>query len=350
MPKKPGDRVKTDRRDARQLARLMRSGDLTPVYVPAVDDEAIRDLSRAREDTLRDLKAAKLRLTAFLLRHDSRYTGRANWRPAHLRWLSAVVCPTPAQQIVFQEYVQTVTEQTERLGRLELALHEQGQTWRLAPVVEALQALRGVQFTVAVTTVAELGDLPRVENPRQLMNSLGLTPAEYSRGGRRQQGSLTKTGNTHARRALVEGAWAYRYPAKVSRHLQLRLEKLPQARQAISWKAQVRLCKRYRQLMAKGKNAHQVVVAIARELRAFMWAIAKHIAVPPKAERRLLVCSQSTTRFSRLSEEAPPRCGATLGSVTRPQGTLVPRMRQAPDGGKAGGSQPTEISVINRRV
>jgi hypothetical protein len=235
------------------------------VYVPAVDDEAIRDLSRAREDTLRDLKAAKLRLKAFLLRHDIRYTGRANWSPAHLRWLSEVVCPTPAQQIVFQEYVQTVTEQSERLGRLELELHEQVKTWRFAPVVEALQALRGVQCTVAVTTVAELGDLTRFENPRQLMNYLGLTPSEYSSGARRQQGSMTKTGNTHARRALVEGAWAYRYPAKVSRHLQRRLEKLPTAIQATSWKAQVRLCKRYRQLMAKGKNANQVVVAIARD-------------------------------------------------------------------------------------
>ena len=194
IPKKAGDRVKTDRRDAMQLARLMRSGDLTPVYVPAVDDEAIRDLSRAREETLRDLKAAKLRLKAFLLRHDIRSTGRANWSPAHLRWLSEVVCPTPAQQIVFQEYVQTVTEQTERLGRLELELHEQVQTWRLAPVVEALQALRGVQFTVAVTTVAELGDLTRFENPRQLMHYLGLTPSEYSSGARRQQGSITKTG------------------------------------------------------------------------------------------------------------------------------------------------------------
>ena len=265
MPKKAGDRVNTDRRDAMQLARLMRSGDLTPVSVPAVDDEAIRDLSRAREETLRDRKAAKLRLKAFLLRHDIRSTGRANWRPAHLRWLSEVVCPTPAQQSVFQEDVQTVTEQTERLGRLELELHEQVNTWRFAPVVEALQALRGVQCTVAVTTVAELGDLTRVENPRQLMHSLGLTPSEYASGARRQQGSIPKTGNTHARRALVEGAWAYRYPAKVSRHLQRRLEKLPPAIQAISWKAQVRLCTRYRQRMATGKHAHQVVVAIARE-------------------------------------------------------------------------------------
>jgi len=282
IPKKPGDRVKTDRRDARQLARLMRSGDLTPVYVPAVDDEAIRDLSRAREDTLRDLKAATLRLKAFVLRHDIRSTGRANWSPAHLRWLSEVVCPTPAQQMVFQEYVQTVTEQTERLQRLEHELHEQVKTWRFQPVVEALQALRGVQFTVAVTTVAELGDLTRFANPRPLMHYLGLTPSEYASGARRQQGSITKTGNTHARRALVEGAWAYRYPAKVSRHLQLRLENLPKAIQAISWKAQVRLCKRYRQLLAKGKNANQVVVAIARELSAFMWAIAKQVTMAPK--------------------------------------------------------------------
>ena len=276
IPNKAGDRVKTDRRDARPLARLMRSGDLTPVYVPAVDDEAIRDLSRAREDTLRDLKAAKLR-------HDIRYTGRANWSPAHLRWLSEVVCPTPAQQIVFQEYVQTVTEQTARLQRLEQALHEQVHTWRFQPVVEALQALRGVQFTVAVTTVAELGDLTRFDNPRQLMNYLGLTPSEYASGARRQQGSMTKTGNTHARRALVEGAWAYRYPAKVSRHLQLRLEKLPPAIQGISWQAQVRLGTRYRPRMAPGKQAHQVVVAMARAGSACMGAMAKQVAGSPKA-------------------------------------------------------------------
>jgi transposase len=281
IPKKAGDRVKTDRRDAVQLARLMRSGDLTPVYVPKVEDEAIRDLSRAREDTLRDLKAAKLRLKAFLLRHDIRYTGRATWGPAHLRWLSEVVCPTPAQQIAFQEYIRTVTEHTERLQRLEHELQDQVKAWRLAPVVDALQALRGVQFTVAVTIVAELGDLTRFDNPRQLMSYLGLTPSEYSSGERRRQGAITKAGNSHARRALIEGAWAYRYPAKVSRHLQVRLEKVPKTLQDISWKAQVRLCKRYRQLSARGKHANQVVVAIARELIAFMWAIARHISVIP---------------------------------------------------------------------
>ena len=281
IPKKPGDRVKTNRRDAIKLARLMRSGDLTPVYVPKVEEEAIRDLCRAREDTIRALKAAKFQRNAFLLRHDIRYTGRATWGPAHLRWLSEVVCPTPAQQIVFQEYVRTVTEHTERLERLEQELTDQVQTWRLRSVVDALQALRGVQFVVAVTTVAELGDLTRFDNPRQLMSYLGLTPSEYSTGDRRRQGGITKAGNSHARRALIEGAWAYRYPAKVSRHLQLRLEKVPKPIQDLSWKAQVRLCKRYRQLSARGKNANQVVVAIARELSAFMWAIAQEVPLTP---------------------------------------------------------------------
>jgi transposase len=277
VPKKAGDRVNTDRRDAAQLARLMRSGDLTPVYVPAVEDEAIRDLSRAREDAIRDLKAAKYRLQAFLLRQDIRYEGRATWGPAPLRWLAEVVCPTPAQQIVFQEYVRAVSEHQERLQRPEAALCEQVQAWRLSPLVQALQAMRGVQFTVAVTLIAELGDLTRFDTPRQLMSYPGLTPSEYSSGERRRQGTITKAGNTFARRALIEGAWAYRFPAKVSCHLQARLEKLPKVIQDIAWKAQVRLCKRFRYLMARGKNPNQVVVAIAREMAAFIWAIAREV-------------------------------------------------------------------------
>ena len=277
IPRKPGDRVKTDRRDALALARLMRSGDLTSIYVPQVEDEAVRDLSRGREDALDDLKRSKRRLKSFLLRHDIRYEGRANWNAAHLRWLAQVVCPTPPQQIVFQEYVRAVTEQQERRQRLETELHEAVKSWRLYPVVEAIQALRGVELTGAIILVAELGDLTRFDNPRQLMAYLGLTPSEYSSGERRRQGGITKAGNTHARRALVEGAWAYRYPAKVSRHLQLRLEKVPTEIQAISWKAQVRLCKRYRQLSARGKHVNQVVVAIAREMAAFAWAIARRV-------------------------------------------------------------------------
>jgi transposase len=192
IPQKPGDRVKTDRRDAVQLARLARSGDLTVVYVPTVEDEAIRDLSRAREDALSDLKDAKFRLNAFWLRQDLRDTGRATWNPAHLRWLSEALCPTPAQHIAFQEDVRAVNEHTERLQRLEHELHEQLTSWRLYPVVEALQALRGVQCTVAVTTVAELGDLTRFDTPRELMKFFGLIPSEYSTDERRRQGALPK--------------------------------------------------------------------------------------------------------------------------------------------------------------
>jgi transposase len=281
IPKQAGDRVQTDRRDAVQRARLVRSGDLTPVYVPTVADEAMRALSRAREDPIRDLKAAKFRLNAFLLRQDIRYTGRAPWGPAHLRWLADVVCPTPAQQIVFQDYVRAVTEHTERRQRLEQERHDHGPTWRLQPVVEALQALRGVQFIVAVPLVAELGDLSRFENPRHLMTYLGLIASEYSSGERRRQGPITNAGNTHARRALVEGAWAYRSPANVSRHRQLRLEQLPKPIQDLSGKAQVRLCQRVRRLLARGKHANQVVVAMARELVGFLWAMAKQVPVTP---------------------------------------------------------------------
>jgi transposase len=275
LPQKTGDRVKTDRRDARQLARLMRSGDLTPVSVPAVDNAAMHDLSRARADALSDLQDAKLRLQAFVLRHAIRSTGHATWNAAHLRWLSEVVGPTPAQHIVFQAYIRTITEHTARLQRLAEELHARVNAWRLHPVGEALQALRGLQCTVAVTTVAALGDLTRFDTPRELRKFLGLIPSEYARGERRRQGTIPQAGHAHARRVLVAGAWAYRYPAQVSRHLQRRLETQPKALQDIRWQAQGRLWKRYRPLMACGKPANQVVVAMARALVGCMWAMAQ---------------------------------------------------------------------------
>jgi transposase len=259
----------------------MRAGDLPPVYGPQVDDAAMRDLSRAREDVIRALKTAQFRRKAFLLRQAIRSTGRAPGSPAPRRWLREVVCPTPAPQIVCQESVRAVNAHTACLRRLAPALKDPVQTWRLAPVVEALQALRGVQGTVAVTTVAALGDRPRFDHPRPLMNSLGVTPSADSTGARRRQGGITKTGNPHARRALLAGAWAYRSPAKGSRPLQLRRETGPKPIQALRGKAQVRLCKRYRQLITRGKNANQVVVAIARELRAFMWALAQEVPLTP---------------------------------------------------------------------
>jgi len=275
IPRRPGDRVKTDKRDAITLARLLRAGDVTPVYVPTIADEAIRDLARAREDALRDLNAARFRLKALLLRNDIRYAGRANWSAEHVRFLARLVLPMPAQQIVFQEYVRTVNERTELLRRLEGELLEQAKTWRFSRVVDALQALRGVQFTVAITTVAELGDLTRFDTPRQLMSYLGLTPSESSSGERRRLGGITKAGNGHARRVLVEAAKAYRHRAKVSEAIQARQQDLPTAVRDIAWRAQVRLCGRYRRLLARGKHPNTVTAAIARELAAFMWAIAK---------------------------------------------------------------------------
>lgn len=279
IPKKPGDKIKTDRRDAVDLARLLRSGDLTRVYVPTVEDEAIRDLCRARDAARLTLKNAKLRLKAFLLRLGRAYEGRADWNAAHRRYLAKVVCPTPAQQIVFQESVRAVDEQVDRVQRLEAELLERAPVWRLYPVVQALQALRGVQWLVALTVVAELGDLRRFDNPRQLGAFVGLIPSEDSSGPRRRLGAITKTGNGRARRALVEGAWAYRYPAKVSEHLQRRIGALPKPIQDIGWKAQVRLCKRFRRLVARGKHPNVAVTAIARELIAFMWAIAKEVSI-----------------------------------------------------------------------
>ena len=282
IPREPGNRVKTDRRDALQLARLLRRGDLKGVYVPGVEDEAIRDLSRAREDAVIDLKASRQRLKSFLLRLGLHYTGRATWGDAHRRYLSKVVCPTPAQQIVFVEYIRAVDEHAERLGRVEDQIREFLPAWRLAPLVDAYQALRGVQLTTAVTAVAELGDITRFDSPRQLGAFVGLTPSEDSSGKRRRLGGITKSGNAHVRHVLVESSWAYRHPAKISEIIRKRLDHQPKPIQEISWKAQVRLCKRFRRLTARGKNPNVVVTAIAREVLAFMWAIAQEVPISAK--------------------------------------------------------------------
>lgn len=243
--------------------------------VPQVAEEAIRALARAREDPSSALKAAKVRLNAFVRRHDSRYTGRAHGNPAPLRGLSAVVCPTPAPHIVLQEYGRAVPAHTDRLQRLDHALHEEVQAWRLPPGGDALQALRGAPCTVAVTMLAEMGALTRFDQPRALMKCLGRIPSAYSTGDRRRPGSMTKAGNPPARRALGAGAWASRYPAKVSRHLPLRRDKQPTIIQDSRWKAQLRLCKRSRRLVARGKHHNVVTGAMARERAGFMGAMAQ---------------------------------------------------------------------------
>ena len=276
-PKKSGDRVKTDRRDAISLARLHRGGELTAVYVPREDDEAVRDLSRAREDAKRAETRARQQLQALLLRHDIRYTGKSAWSAPHLRWLADIKLPHPAQQIAFQEYVTAIDEAAARVARLTKQIEELLPSWRMSPVVTALQAMRGVALITAVCMVAEVGDLTRFTNPRQLMAYLGLVPSEHSSGERRHQGAITKAGNSHVRRMLVESAWAYRLPARVTPIIQKRQEKLTKPVREIAWKAQLRLCARYRRLAGKGKTKQLVVTAIARELAAFMWAIAREV-------------------------------------------------------------------------
>jgi len=276
-PRRAGDRVKTDRRDAFTLARLHRAGELTGVYVPRAEDEAMRDLTRAREDAKDAERKAKQQLNSFLLRHSRKFSGRQKWSLAHRRWLSDQSFEQPVQQIVFQEYIDAIEECERRVERLTAQIREAVVHWRMQPVVAAFQAMRGVSLIVAATLAAEVGDTTRFDTPQQLAAYLGLVPSEHSSGDRRQRGSITKSGNAHARRVLIQGAWTYRHPARVSRQLRDRRADLPLEVRKIGWKAQLRLCSRYRQLVARGKSSQVAVTAIAREMAAFLWAIAKQV-------------------------------------------------------------------------
>lgn len=281
IPKKPGDKVKTDKRDAMKLAKLLKSEDLTPIYVPEPEDEAVRDLSRAREVAMKDLKDAKYQLKAMLLRNDINCKIKDNWSASHLRWLTELILPHPAQQIVLQECIQTITERIQRLERLDNELVNQVQRWRYYPVVKAVQAMRGVRLLVATGVVAELGDLNRFDHPRKLMSYVGLVSSEHSSGGKRKLGAITKCGNGRARRLLIEGAHSYRYSANISTELQKRQEGLPKIITDIAWQAQLRLCRRYQRLMHKGKHYNVVITAIAREMIAYIWAISREVVLTP---------------------------------------------------------------------
>lgn len=277
IPKRSGDRVKTDRRDAMMLARLSRSGDLTAVRVPDAADEAVRDLVRVREDAVREQRSARHRLKALLLRNGIGYAGKNAWTAAHLRWLATLKMAHAAQQIGFQEYLHAITDATERIGRLEQALRDTLPEWSLRPLVQALQGLRGVQMIAAMTLVAELQDFERFANPRQLMSYVGLVPGEYSSGPKRRQGSITKAGNSAARRMLVEVAWHYQHSPRVSPIIATRQDKLPKAVTDIAWAAQLRLNAKFRRLVARRVMKTKAVVAVARELAGFVWAIAREV-------------------------------------------------------------------------
>jgi transposase len=283
IPKRSGDRVKTNRRDATMLARLHRAGELTSVWVPDADHEAMRDLVRLRSVVRQIVTHARQHLQGFLLRHGRKHGLGTAWRMAYRRWLSTLAFDHPAQQIAFQDYVDAVTDAERRLQRVEEQISSLLPEWTLRPVVDALQAMRGIALINAVVLVAEVGDFTRFSNPRQLMAYFGLVPAERSSGETARRGGITKTGNSHVRHALVEGAWAYRMRARIGRHKVDRIEALPKAVRDIGWKAQVRLCARYRRLTARGKTANVVNVAIAREMVGFIWSIACTIQSAPKA-------------------------------------------------------------------
>jgi transposase len=289
IPKKAGVRIKTDKRDAMMLAQLLKTGDVDPIYVPEPEDEAIRDLSRIRERAMNDLKAAKYQLKAMLLRNHIQYAGTANWSLKHLRWLTELVLPYPSQQLVLQEYIQTVSERMARLERLDTELLYHVKQWRFYPVVKAIQAMRGVRLLVSAGVISELGDLTRFDHPSKLMAYVGLVPSEYSTGGVRKLGGITKTGNSRARRLLVEGAHSYKHVANISTELQKRQEGLPKEIVDIAWKAQVRLCRRYSRLMQRGKHRNLVVAAIAREMIAFIWTISREVVLAKQNPKDTIV-------------------------------------------------------------
>ena len=273
IPSKPGDRIKTNRRDAENLAKLLRAGELTAVWVPDERHEAMRDLSRAREAAVDDLKRKRQQISSLLLRLGLHYPGVKTWGRAHRNWLAAQKIAHREQRIVFEEALGAERQAQERAGRLEAAIRAAVPDWSLAEAVTALQALRGLDLIGAVILLAEIGDLSRFASPRELMGYLGLVPSERSTGESVKRGAITKAGNRRARRMLVEASWSYRHPPRVGREKQAKVEAAPKAVAEIAWKAQSRLSARYRALIKSGKRPTIAVTAIARELCGFIWAI-----------------------------------------------------------------------------
>ena len=271
--RKPGEKIKTDKRDAQKLAKLFKNGDITPVRIPPELDEAVRDVCRARTDATDDLSRAKQRLGSFLLRLGFRYSGKSRWTPAHMRYLRELVMPSDPQRIVLEFYIETISLAERRALELKENLIELLKTWEWKPVVEALMGCKGFQEVAAITIISELGDLRRFDNPRKLMAFLGLVPSEHSSGGKRRQGAITKCGNSHARWMLIECSQHFRRAPKVSAALTTRQAGLTTAVKELSWRMQNRLNKRYVKLKMRGKNENKCIVAVARELVAFIWEL-----------------------------------------------------------------------------
>ena len=284
IPKKAGAHVKTNRRDALGLARLLRAGELTAVWVPDERHEAMRDLSRAREAAMDDLKSKRQQVSSLLLRLGLHYPGKTTWGKAHRTWLSRQKLVNREQRLVLEELLGAERQAQERVDRLASAIREAVPEWSLAPIVTALQAMRGIDLIAAVVILAEIGDLSRFATPRELMGYLGLVPSESSTGESVRRGGITKAGNRRARRILVEASWSYRHPPRVGREKQAKVAAAPRRVREIAWKAQTRLTARYRALTRNGKRPTIVVVAIARELCGFIWAIHREMMRAPAAK------------------------------------------------------------------
>jgi transposase len=278
IPRKPGNRIKTNRRDAESLAKLSRAGELTPVWVPDEHHEGMRDLSRAREAAVKDLTAKRQQIASLLLRHGLFYPGKKTWGPKHRTWLAQLKLGHHGTRLAFEELMAAEREDEARVARLEAAIREAVPEWSLAPLVVALQAMRGMRLITAVVVLAELGDLSRFASPRELMGYLGLVPSEDSTSQDVKRGAITKAGNKRARRALIEAAWSYRHPPRVSLDMQARVAAAPKPARVIAWKAQVRLSARYRALTRRGKLRTVAVTAVAREMAGFIWHICRTVA------------------------------------------------------------------------
>ncbi|WP_178020821.1 IS110 family transposase [uncultured Paenibacillus sp.] len=283
IPKRPGDQVKTDRRDAEQLARLFRAGELTPVYVPEREDEALRELVRAREAAKEDTHRARQRILKFLLRHqiEPPATIKRRWTKKYRAWLGQLTFPYEPMQVAFDEMLHALNESEQRMGRLEKALVQQAVVGPKADLIQVLQSLRGIGLLTAITLASEIGSFARFRSPAQLMAYLGVVPREYSTGQSTWRGSMTKTGNGRLRRALVESAWSYRHRPAVKGDLAKRLDGMPAEIQLLSWKAQERLHHKYRHLVfRKNKHKNVAIGAVARELTGFIWAVARTVKQP----------------------------------------------------------------------
>lgn len=279
IPRQPGDRIKNDRRDSLKLARLLRAGELTSVWVPDEEQQAMRDLTRARSEAKDSEKRIRQKISSFLLQHGLRWQGKSTWGKSHLAWLGELSFVHRASRIVLDEYLDALEYARMRVKRLGEQIEHFLPQWKLYPLVASLMAMRGIDLITASQLVSELGDLRRFPHPAELMSYLGLIPSEHFSDGKGSRGKITKAGNGFVRKALVESANAYRHPPKKSAVIRKRNEGLPMAVQQIAWKAQLRLCSRYRYMMSKGKHYNVVKTAVAREMCGFIWAIGQIVQV-----------------------------------------------------------------------